>query len=62
MDAKTLGDATLHGWKDDVATRVGRRAPVADDAARAVLGVLFFALALRYVVRSVRALIRQLRG
>lgn len=62
MDAKRLGDATLHGWREKVSDRVARRAPVADDVARAVLGLFWFAVSLRYVVRSVRALTRHLRS
>jgi hypothetical protein len=62
MDARRLGDATLHGWREQVSDRVARRAPVADDVARAALGVLWFAISLAYVVRSVRALARELRS
>jgi hypothetical protein len=61
MDAKTLGDATLHGWRANVADQVGRKAPIADDVARAVLGAAFFALSLAYVVKTLRALARELR-
>ncbi len=61
VDAKTLGDATLHGWKASLADGVSRKAPIADDAARAVLGAAFFALSLMYVVRTLRALARELR-
>jgi hypothetical protein len=62
VDAKTIADATLHGWKEGVADRVGRRAPVADDLARAALGAVFFTLSLMYVVRTVRAFTRALRS
>ena len=62
MDAKRLGQAGLHGWKEKLADRVAKRAPVADDVARAALGALFFALSLRYVVRSLRAAARELRS
>ena len=61
MDAKTLGDATLHGWKDTAATEAGRRAPVPDDFVRAALGMLFFAASLFYVVRTLKALTREAR-
>lgn len=60
MDAKALGDAGLHGWKEKVADRVARRAPIADDIVRAGLGALFFALSLRYVIRSLLAARREL--
>jgi hypothetical protein len=62
VDAKTVGDAGLHGWKETLANAVARRAPVADDVVRAVLGTLFFALSLRYVIRSLRAVGRELRS
>jgi hypothetical protein len=62
MDAKALGHAGLHGWKEKLADRVARRAPVADDIVRAALGALFFALSLRYVIRSLRAAARELRS
>jgi hypothetical protein len=60
MDAKALGDAGLHGWKEKVADTVARRAPIADDVVRAALGALFFALSLRYVIRSLLAAKREL--
>jgi hypothetical protein len=61
MDARAIGNAGLHGWREKVADRVARKAPVADDVARAALGGLFFFLSLRYVVRSLRAVARELR-
>lgn len=61
MDAKRLGDATLHGWRESVSNKIARRAPMADDVARAVLGALWFAVSLGYVVRTLRALRRELR-
>ncbi len=62
MDLRRLGDATLHGWRAKVSNRVARRAPVADDVARAILGAAWFALSLAYVVRSLKALARELRA
>ena len=59
MDAKTLGDATLHGWKDTAATQAARRAPVSDDLVRAALGMFFFAASLFYVVKTLKALARE---
>ena len=61
MDAKRLGQAGLQGWREKLADRVAKRAPVADDVARAALGAVFFALSLRYVVQSLRAAVRSLR-
>jgi hypothetical protein len=62
MDSKALGHAGLHGWREKVADRVARRAPIADDVARAILGAVFFALSVRYVIRSMRAAARELRS
>ena len=62
MDAKRIGDATLHGWRDPLASTLGRRAPVSDDVVRAALGAVFFTLSAMYVVRSLRALTRELRS
>jgi hypothetical protein len=62
MDVTRLGHAGLHGWRKKVADRVAKRAPVADDVARAALGALFFALSLRYVIRSLGAAARELRA
>ncbi len=62
MDPKALGHAGLHGWREQLADRVAKRAPIADDVVRAALGALFFALSLRYVIRSIRAAARQLQS
>jgi hypothetical protein len=61
MDVKRLGHAGLHGWREKLADRVAKRAPVADDVVRAALGAFFFAVSLRYVIRSLRAAARELR-
>jgi hypothetical protein len=62
VDAKTIGDAGLHGWKETAANAVARRAPIADDVVRATLGLFFFAASLRYVLRSLSAVSRELRS
>ena len=61
MDARTLGDATLHGWREKVGDAVARRAPVTDDIVRAALGIFWVAAAAWYVVQSTRSLRRALR-
>jgi hypothetical protein len=61
VDPVRLGHAGLHGWKEGFADRIAKRAPVADDVARAALGGLFFFLSLRYVIRSIRAAAQELR-
>jgi hypothetical protein len=62
VDAKTVGDAGLHGWKETFANAVARRTPVADVVVRAALGTLWVALSLRYVIRSLRAVGREPRS
>lgn len=62
MDFKALGHAGLHGWREQLAHRVARRAPIADDVGRALLGVFFFAISLRYVLKTIRDVTRELRG
>ena len=62
MDLKALGQAGLQGWRETVANRVARVSPVPDDVARALLGAVFFALSLAYVVRSLRQVARELRS
>ena len=61
-DVKRIGHAGLHGWREAVANRVARRTPLADDVARALLGAFFFAASLRYVIRSLRDVARELRS
>jgi hypothetical protein len=56
MKVDDLGNATLHGWKEKVADTAARKAPVRDEYVRAALGLLFLALSVRHVVRSVREL------
>ena len=62
MDAKTLGDATLHGWREKVGDAVARRAPVSDDVIRAALGIFWFAAAGLYVIQSARSFRRAFSG
>ncbi|MGY1711132.1 MULTISPECIES: hypothetical protein [Geodermatophilus] len=58
MDTISLGKSGLKGWRarvaDTVAPPVARRAGVADDDVRAVIGALFFALSVVYVVGTVK--------
>ena len=56
MKVDELGNATLHGWKKKVADTAARKAPVRDEYVRAALGLVFLALSVRHVVRSVREL------
>ncbi|MGY1828422.1 MULTISPECIES: hypothetical protein [unclassified Blastococcus] len=60
MDAITLGKAGLKGWRarvaDAVAGPVSQRAPVTDDQVRAVIGAVFLALSVMYVVKAAKDL------
>ncbi|CAA9270794.1 MAG: hypothetical protein AVDCRST_MAG52-3183 [uncultured Blastococcus sp.] len=60
MDAKSVGQAGLQGWRakvaDAVAAPVARRSGLADDQVRAAIGALFLALSVLYVVNAVRQL------
>lgn len=60
MDAIAVGKAGLQGWRgkvaDAVAGPVAKRAGVADDQVRAVVGALFLALSVMYVVGAVKRL------
>ena len=65
-DVNKLGQAGLQGWRakvgDGVATPVASRTPLEADQIRAVLGAVFFALSVAYVVKTVLAAQRELRG
>lgn len=66
MDAKTIGEQGLHGWKGRVAETVAKRAdrsrvPVTDAQVRAALGLAFFTMSLLYVVKTLRAVAREAR-
>jgi len=60
MDAKTVGQAGLQGWRgkvaDVVAAPVARRSGLADDQVRAAIGGLFLVLSVLYVLDAVRQL------
>jgi hypothetical protein len=60
MDAKTVGQAGLQGWRakvaDAVAAPVARRSGLSDDQVRAAIGGLFLALSVLYVVNAARQL------
>jgi hypothetical protein len=58
MDALDVGKAGLQGWRakvaDAVAEPVASSSPLTDEQVRAVIGGLFFALSVVYVVGSVK--------
>jgi hypothetical protein len=63
--ATTLGQAGLQGWRakvaDGIAEPVARRAPLEPEQVRALLGVLFFALSVLYVAKTLSAAARETR-
>jgi hypothetical protein len=63
--ATGLGQAGLQGWRekvaDGVAEPVAKRAPLETEQVRALIGALFFVLAVMYVVQTIRAAVREAR-
>lgn len=57
MDASELGHTALVGWREKVAASVARpvseRTRLADEQVRGLVGALFFALGVYYVVGTV---------
>ena len=56
MDAKTLGEAALTGWRgrvgEPLASRLHARTPLGEDEARALVGLAFLAISVVYVART----------
>ena len=56
--ARALGEHALQGWRkrvvDAAAPRIATRTPVRERDIRAVLGLLFLALAIRHVILTVK--------
>ncbi len=62
MDATRLGQTALVGWRQKVADAIANRAPIRSDQARAVIGAVFFVLAVRYVIQTARRAARETRS
>jgi hypothetical protein len=66
MNPTELGHTALVGWRqraaDKVAGPVSERTPLGDEQVRALIGGLFFALAVTYVVGTVRRAVSVARG
>ena len=64
-DVTQLGQAGLKGWRakvgDTVADPVAKRTPQSADQTRALVGGVFFLLAVVYVVRTIATAARELR-
>jgi hypothetical protein len=58
MNATELGQTGLVGWREKVAARVAgpasERTPLSDEQVRALVGAAFFALAVYYVIGTIR--------
>jgi hypothetical protein len=54
-----LGHAGLAGWRKTVADAVAPRVPIADDQARMIIGLGFFALSVYYVIATVTKAVRR---
>jgi hypothetical protein len=65
MDATALGQTALTGWREKVADGVARpvsaRTPFDDEQVRAVVGGLFFALSVYYVIGTARRAVGRAR-
>jgi hypothetical protein len=63
--ATRLGQAGLQGWRekvaDGIAEPLARRAPLDSEQVRALLGAIFFALSVLYVVKTIAAATRETR-
>ena len=61
--ARRAGQAGLQGWRakvaDGIAPRVADRTGLDEDGVRALIGAAFFVLAVLYVGKTVRALVRE---
>jgi hypothetical protein len=60
-----IGTAGLQGWRskvgDALAAPVAQRTPLGREQVRALIGGLFFALSVMYVVKTVSTATRELR-
>jgi hypothetical protein len=66
MDATDVAQTGLVGWREKVAASVAgpvsERTPLADEQVRAVMGGVFFALAVYYVVGTLRRALTKARS
>ena len=64
-DINQIGQAGLKGWRtkvgDVAAEPVSSRTPLSDDQVRALIGGVFFVLAVIYVVRTIATLVGEAR-
>jgi hypothetical protein len=64
-DATALGQTGLAGWREKVASGIAppisARTRLGDDEVRALVGALFFALSVYYVIGTVRRALAEAR-
>ena len=64
--ATKIGTAGLQGWRakvgEAVAEPLAQRTPLAREQIKAAIGALFFALSVMYVVKTISAASREVRG
>ncbi len=64
--ATQIGTAGLQGWRrkvgDAVAEPLAQRTPLAGEQVKAAVGALFFVLSVMYIVKTVTAASREVRG
>ena len=62
-DMTQVGQAGLQGWRakagDMAAPAIAERTPLGEDQARALIGALFFGLAVMYVVKTVKEVLNR---
>ncbi len=65
-DVTSVGQAGLQGWRvkagDLAAPALSKRTPLGEDQARALIGALFFALSVMYIVKTIAEISEELRG
>jgi hypothetical protein len=66
MEAKSVGQAGLRGWRASVANavapRVSQRTGMSEGRVQALIGLAFLALSVMYVVKSARELVHQFQS
>jgi hypothetical protein len=66
VNARELGQTALVGWREKVANGIARpvssRTGVGEEAVRATIGVLFFALSVYYVASTLRRALEAARS
>ena len=66
MEAKSVGQAGLRGWRASVANavapRVSQRTGLSEGRVQALIGLAFLTLSALYLIKSARELVAQFRS